>query len=74
MALAKSMDVLGIQKGLWKLNAHLEQTLLAADRGIDRLGNIADEMHEAASHIGNIGRELTGKAPRAASGRRQAGK
>ncbi|WP_148487256.1 MULTISPECIES: DUF6674 family protein [Clostridia] len=61
VALAKTMDFLGIQKGMQKLHTHLEQAILAADRGMDRLGNIADEMHAAAAHIGNIGRELTGK-------------
>lgn len=61
LALAKTVDFLGIQKGIQKIHAHLEQSILAADRGMDRLGNIADEMHEAKTHMGNIGRELAGK-------------
>lgn len=61
LALAKTVDFLGIQKGIQKIHTHLEQSILAADRGMDRLGNIADEMHEAKTHIGNIGRELAGK-------------
>lgn len=61
LALAKTVDFLGIQKGIQKIHTHLEQSILAADRGMDRLGNIADEMHEAKTHMGNIGRELAGK-------------
>lgn len=61
LALAKTIDFLGIQKGIQKIHTHLEQSILAADRGMDRLGNIADEMHEVKTHIGNIGRELAGK-------------
>lgn len=61
LALAKTVDFLGIQKGIQKIHTHLEQSILAADRVMDRLGNIADEMHEAKTHMGNIGRELAGK-------------
>lgn len=61
LALAKTVDFLGIQKGIQKIHTHLEQSILAADRGMDRLGNMADEMHEAKTHMGNIGRELAGK-------------
>lgn len=61
LALAKTVDFLGIQKGIQKIHTHLEQSILAADRGMDRLGNIADEMHEVKTHMRNIGRELAGK-------------
>lgn len=61
LALAKTVDFLGIQKGIQKIHTHLEQSILAADRGMDHLGNMADEMHEAKTHMGNIGRELAGK-------------
>lgn len=68
-ALGKAVDFLGIQKGMLKIHTQLEQSILAADRGLDRLGNIADEMHDAKTHIGNIGRELTGKEGKTSSGR-----
>ena len=69
VVLGKTVDFLGIQKGTQKIHTHLEQSILAADRGMDRLGNIADEMHDTKTHIGNIGRELTGKEGKPSSGR-----
>lgn len=60
-ALTKTLNLFGIHKGIKKLHNHLELSILAADRGIERLGNMADEVHEAKTHIGNIGRVLTGR-------------
>lgn len=59
--LAKTMDFVGIYNGLRKLHNYLGQSILALDRGIGRMGNVADEMHDAGTHIHNIGRALTGR-------------
>lgn len=60
-ALYQSLDVLGIQKGLIKLQERLHVAVENTDIHFDRLGNIGDELHEAKTHLGNIGRELRGK-------------
>lgn len=39
----------------------LKQAVRAADQGIEKLGNMADEIHAAKQHLGNAGRALTGK-------------
>ena len=62
-ALAKAVDTVGIQKGLVKLKEQLAQSVVMLNKGFDRLGDIADEMHAAKIHLGNIGREITGKEP-----------
>ena len=61
LTLAKTIDFLGLQKGIQKVHSQLSQSVLSMDRGIDRLGSMADELHAAKTHIGNIGRELAGK-------------
>ena len=61
LTLAKMIDFLGLQKGIQTVHNQLSQSVLSMDRGIDRLGSMADELHAAKTHIGNIGRELAGK-------------
>lgn len=39
----------------------LDQSIRAADRGIEKLGDMADEIHAARQHLGNAGRALTGR-------------
>lgn len=69
LALYKTIDFLGIQKGLAGVKRHLNQAIEAADRGIDSLGSIGDEMHGVKAHMGNIKRVLAGKAPLAEGSR-----
>lgn len=63
LAVYKTIDFLGIKRGLVGVKRHLHQSLETADRGIASLGNIGDEMHGVRTHLGNIKRELAGKEP-----------
>ena len=65
----KTIDFLGIRRGLEAVKTHLHQSIERADRGIDRLSNIGDDMHGVKTHLGNIKRELAGKEPLAAGSR-----
>lgn len=64
-ALYKSLDVLGIKRGLIGLKERLCLAIESADLHIDRLGTIGDELHEVKIHLGNAGRSLMGKEPKA---------
>lgn len=59
--LYKSIDVLGIQKGLVKVKERLHLAVEQADLRFDRLAHIGDELQEAKTHLGNAGRELMGR-------------
>ena len=61
LAVYKTIDFLGIKKGLVDVKRQLHQSLETADRGIASLGNIGDEMYGVRTHLGNIKRELAGK-------------
>lgn len=63
LAVYKTIDVLGIKKGLLGMKKQLHQSLETTDRGIASLGNIGDEMYGVRTHLGNIKRELAGKEP-----------
>lgn len=39
----------------------LNRSIKAADQGIEKLGDMADELHAAKQHLGNAGRALTGE-------------
>lgn len=67
--LYKSIDVLGIKKGLVKFKEQLHLATETADIRIERYANIGDELHEVKTHLGNIGRELMGKKARASGSR-----
>lgn len=69
LAVYQTIDFLGIKKGLQAVKTHLHRSIESADRGIDRLSNIGDEMHGVKTHLGNIKRELAGKEPLAAGSR-----
>lgn len=60
-ALSKSIQVLGIQKGLVKIQESLHQSIEAVDKGFQHLGDIGDEIHGVRKHLGNIRRKLAGK-------------
>ena len=63
LAVYKTIDFLGIKRGLLGVKRQLHQSLETADRGIVSLGNIGDEMYGVKTHLGNIKRELAGKEP-----------
>lgn len=69
LAVYKTIDFLGIKRGLVGVKRHLHQSLETADRGIASLGNIGDEMYGVRTHLGNIKRELAGKEPLTAGSR-----
>lgn len=69
LAVYKTIDFIGIKKGLVGVKSQLHQSLETADRGIASLGNIGDEMHGVRTHLGNIKRELAGKEPLAVGSR-----
>lgn len=69
LAVYKTIDFLGIKKGLVGVKRQLHQSLETADRGIASLGNIGDEMYGVRTHLGNIKRELAGKEPLAVGSR-----
>ena len=69
LAVYKTIDFLGIKRGLLGVKRQLHQSLETADRGIASLGTIGDEMYGVRTHLGNIKRELAGKEPLAAGSR-----
>ncbi len=69
LAVYKTIDFLGIKRGLLGVKKQLHQSLETADRGIASLGNIGDEMYGVRTHLGNIKRELAGKEPLAVGSR-----
>lgn len=69
LAVYQTIDFLGIRKGLQAVKLHLHRSIESAERGIDWLSNIGDEMHGVKTHLGNIKRELVGKEPLAAGSR-----
>lgn len=69
LAVYKTIDFIGIKRGLVGVKRQLHQSLETADRGIASLGNIGDEMYGVRTHLGNIKRELAGKEPLAVGSR-----
>lgn len=61
LVIYKTIDFIGIKRGLMGVKRQLHQSLETADRGIASLGNIGDEMYGVRTHLGNIKRELAGK-------------
>lgn len=69
LAVSQTIDFLGIRQGLMGMKKHFHQSVESADRGINRLANIGDELHGVKTHLGNIKRELARKEPLAAGSR-----
>lgn len=63
LAVYQTIDFFGIRKRLQAVKMHLHRSIESADRGIDRLSGIGDEIHGVKTHLGNIKRELAGKEP-----------
>lgn len=69
LAVSQTIDFLGIRQGLIDIKKYFHQSRESADRGINQLANIGDEIHGVKTHLGNIKRELAGKEPLAAGSR-----
>ncbi len=69
LAVYQTIDFFGIRKRLQAVKMHLHRSIESADRGIDRLSGIGDEIYGVKTHLGNIKRELAGKEPLAAGSR-----
>lgn len=59
--LVSAVRKLYVPETLKKLEHALHDTVLYLDQGIDRIGNVGDELQEAKGHLKNIAKELTGK-------------
>lgn len=60
-ALVSAIRKLYVPETLKRLQNALHDTVLYLDQGIDRIGNVGDELQEAKGHLKNIAKELTGK-------------
>lgn len=59
--LVSAVRKLYVPETLKKLENALHDTVLYLDQGIDRIGNVGDELQEAKGHLKNIAKELSGK-------------
>lgn len=60
-ALAGIIQTIHLPAMTFRVQHLLKQAVRTADQGIEKLGNMADEIHAAKQHLGNAGRALTGK-------------
>ena len=60
-ALVSAVRKLYVPETLKRLQNALHDTVLYLDQGIDRIGNVGDELQEAKGHLKNIAKELSGK-------------
>ena len=60
-ALAGIIQTIHLPRMTFRVQHLLKQAIRTADQGIEKLGNMADEIHAAKQHLGNAGRALTGK-------------
>ena len=60
-ALAGIIQTIHVPRMTFRVQHLLKQAIRTADQGIEKLGNMADEIHAAKQHLGNAGRALTGK-------------
>lgn len=60
-ALAGILQTIHLPRMTFRVQHLLKQAVRTADQGIEKLGNMADEIHAAKQHLGNAGRALTGK-------------
>lgn len=68
-ALLSAVRKLYVPEALKRLQNALHDTVLFLDQGIDRIGNVGDELQEAKGHLGNVVKELSGKERTRVSGR-----
>ena len=60
-ALAGMVSALHLPGMTARVQHLLQRAIVSADRGIGKLGDMAEEMYEAKRHLGNAGRALTRK-------------
>lgn len=68
-ALLSTVQKLYVPETLSKLEKALHDMVLYLDHGIDRIGNVGDELQEAKGHLKNIAKELSGKERTIVKGR-----
>lgn len=68
-ALAGMVSTLHLPGMTVRVQHLLQRAIVSADQGIGKLGDMAEEMHEAKRHLGNAGRALTGKKAEKTAGR-----
>lgn len=68
-ALAGMVSTLHLPGMTVRVQHLLQRAIVSADRGIEKLADMAEEMYEAKRHLGNAGRALTGKKAEKTAGR-----
>lgn len=68
-ALAGIIQTIHLPRMTFRIQHLLKQAVRTADQGIEKLGNMADEIHAAKQHLGNAGRALTGRKIKKVSSR-----
>lgn len=68
-ALAGMLQTIHLPRMTFRVQHLLKQAARTTDQGIEKLGNVADEIHAAKQHLGNAGRALTGKKMKRVSSR-----
>ncbi len=59
--LAGTVSTIRLPGMTFRVQHLLRRAIVSADQGIDKLGNLEDQVHEAKQHQGNAGRVLIGK-------------
>lgn len=68
-ALAGMVSTLHLPGMTVRVQHLLQRAIVSAERGIEKLVDMAEEMYEAKRHLGNAGRVLTGKKAEKTAGR-----
>lgn len=68
-ALAGIIQTIRLPRMTFRVQHLLKQSIRMANQGIEKLGNMADEIHAAKQHLGNAGRALTGRKIKKVNGR-----
>lgn len=68
-ALAGMLQTIHLPRMTFRVQHLLKQAVRTADQGIEKLGNMADEIHAAKQHLENAGRALTGKKMKSVNSR-----
>ena len=60
-ALAGILQTIHLPRMTFRVQHLLKRAIRTADQGIEKLGDMADEVHVARQHLGNAGRALAGR-------------
>lgn len=60
-AMAGILRTIHLPEMVMRVQRQLASAIVTMDRGIEKLGNMADQVHVANQHLGNAGRVLFGK-------------